>query len=122
VTSGRRDKQIQVYDPAITGKQVMVQGNAGQGDRNVGNKSAGQNVLAGQGARSAGGGRNNSVARRQQRALDMQCSSKEEASRDIEKMMEILPLRGWDISNLSSNSTSKTSNMCNTSRSSSSKT
>jgi hypothetical protein len=26
VTSGRRDKQIQVYDPAIAGKQVMVQG------------------------------------------------------------------------------------------------
>jgi hypothetical protein len=55
-----------VYDPAITGKQVMVQGNACQGDRNVGNKSAGQNVPAGQGARSAGGGRNNSAAQRQQ--------------------------------------------------------
>jgi hypothetical protein len=27
-------------------------------------------------------------------------------------MMEILPLRGWDISNLSSSSTSKTSNKC----------
>jgi hypothetical protein len=56
------------------------------------------------------------------RAPDMQCSSKEEASRDIAKMMEILPLRGWDISNLSISSTSKTSNMCSTSQSSSSKT
>jgi hypothetical protein len=66
VISGRRDKQIQVYDPAIAGKQAIVQGNAGQGGKNVGNKSAGQNVLAGQGARSASGGRNNSAARRQQ--------------------------------------------------------
>jgi hypothetical protein len=66
VTSGRRDKQIQVYDPAIAGKQVMVQGKTGQGDRNVGNKSVGQNVSAGQGARSVGAGRNNSAARRQQ--------------------------------------------------------
>jgi hypothetical protein len=47
VTSGRRNKQIQVYDPAIAGKQAMVQGNAGQGDRNVGKKSVGQNVPAG---------------------------------------------------------------------------
>jgi hypothetical protein len=37
-------------------------------------------------------------------------------------MMEIQPLRGWDISNLSSSSTSKTSNMCSTSQISSSKT
>jgi hypothetical protein len=56
------------------------------------------------------------------RAPDMLCSSKEEASRDIGKMMEIPPLQGRDISNLSSSSTSKTSNMCSTSRSSSSKT
>jgi hypothetical protein len=52
----------------------------------------------------------------------MLCSSKAQASRDIEKMMEILPLQGRDISNLSSSSISKTSNMCSTSRSSSSKT
>jgi hypothetical protein len=56
VTSGRQDKQIQVYDPAIAEKQAIVQGNAGQGDKNVGNKNAGQNMPAGQGARSAGGG------------------------------------------------------------------
>jgi hypothetical protein len=62
VTSGRRDKQIQVYDPAIAGKQAIVQGNASQGDKNVGNKSVGQNMPAGQGARSVGGGWNNSAA------------------------------------------------------------
>jgi hypothetical protein len=56
------------------------------------------------------------------RAPDMLCSGKEQASQDIGKMMEIPPLRGWDISNLSNNSTSKTSNMCSTSQSSSSKT
>jgi hypothetical protein len=61
VTSGCRDKQIQVYDSAIAGKQVVVQGNAGQGDKNVGNKSAGQNMPAGQEARLAGGGQNNSA-------------------------------------------------------------
>jgi hypothetical protein len=33
VTSGRWDKQIQVYDPAIAGKQAVTQGNASQGDR-----------------------------------------------------------------------------------------
>jgi hypothetical protein len=66
VTSSRQDKQIQVYDPAIARKQAMVQEKAGQGDQNVGNKSAGQNPLAGQGARSAGGGRNNNMYRRQQ--------------------------------------------------------
>jgi hypothetical protein len=66
VTSGRRDKQIQVYDPAIAKKQVIVQKNAGEVDKNVGNKNTGQNVPAGQGARSAGGGRSNSAARRQQ--------------------------------------------------------
>jgi hypothetical protein len=66
VTSGRRDKQIQVYDPAIAGKQAVVQKNAGQADKYVGRKSAGQNVPAGQGAVSAGGGRSNSAARRQQ--------------------------------------------------------
>jgi hypothetical protein len=56
------------------------------------------------------------------RAPDMRCSSKAQASQNIGKMMEIPPLRGRDISNLSSSSTSKTSNMCSTSRSSSSKT
>jgi hypothetical protein len=63
VTSGRQDKKIQVYDSAIAGKQAMVQENAGKGDRNVGNKSAGQNPPAGQGACSAGGGRNNNMSR-----------------------------------------------------------
>jgi hypothetical protein len=66
VTSGHRDKQIQVYDPAIAGKQAIVQKNAGQADKNVGNKSVSQNVPAGQGACSAGCGRSNSAARRQQ--------------------------------------------------------
>jgi hypothetical protein len=37
-------------------------------------------------------------------------------------MMGIPPLRGRDISNLSSSSTSKTSNMCSTNQSSSSRT
>jgi hypothetical protein len=55
-----------VYDPAIAGKKAVTQGNAGQGDRNVGNKSAGQNPPAGQGAHSAGGGRNNNISRHQQ--------------------------------------------------------
>jgi hypothetical protein len=41
VTSGRRDKQIQVYDPAVAGKQVMVEKNAGQADKYVGNKKPG---------------------------------------------------------------------------------
>jgi hypothetical protein len=50
-----------VYDPAIAGKQAMTQGNAGQGDRYVGNKSTGQNYPAGQGAHSAGGGQNNNI-------------------------------------------------------------
>jgi hypothetical protein len=62
VTSGQRDKQIQVYDPAIAGKQAMTQGNAGQGDQHVGNKNASQNYSAEQGARSAGGGQNNNIA------------------------------------------------------------
>jgi hypothetical protein len=66
VTSGRRDKQIQVYDPTIARKQVIVQKNAGQADKNVGNKNAGQNVSARQGSRSSGGARSNSDARRQQ--------------------------------------------------------
>jgi hypothetical protein len=66
VTSGRRDKQIQVYDPVIAEKQVIVQKNAGEANKNVGNKNVSQNVLAEQGARSAGGGRSNSAARRQQ--------------------------------------------------------
>jgi hypothetical protein len=53
------------------------------------------------------------------------CSIKEEASRDIWKMMEILPLRGYDTSDLSNSSISRTSSMSNTgktSRCSSSKT
>jgi hypothetical protein len=66
VTSGRRDKQIQVYDPAIAGKQAVVQKSVGQADKNVGSKSAGQNVPAGQRAALAGGGRSTSAARRQQ--------------------------------------------------------
>jgi hypothetical protein len=55
------------------------------------------------------------------RAPGMWCSSKEGGSRDIGKMMEILPLQGWDTNNLSSNCTSKASSMYSTSRSSSSK-
>jgi hypothetical protein len=66
VTSRCRNKQIQVYDPAITGKQAVVQENAGQANKNVSNKHAGQNVPAEQGARSAGGGQSNSAARHQQ--------------------------------------------------------
>jgi hypothetical protein len=66
VTSSRRDKQIQVYDPVVAGKQAVVQKSAGQADKNVGSKKAGQNVPAGQGAASASGGRSNSASRRQQ--------------------------------------------------------
>jgi hypothetical protein len=66
VTSGRRDKQIQVYDPAIARKQAIVQKSAGQADKNVDSKKASQNVPAGQGAGMAGGGRSNSVSWRQQ--------------------------------------------------------
>jgi hypothetical protein len=66
VTSGRRDKQIQVYDPAIAKKQPMVQKSAGQADKYVGSKKPGQNVPAGQGAGAAGAGWGNSAVRRQQ--------------------------------------------------------
>jgi glucan-binding YG repeat protein len=66
VTSGRRDKQIQVYDPAIAGKQAVAQKDAGPADKNVGNKNAGQNVPAGQKAFSAGAGWSTSAARCQQ--------------------------------------------------------
>jgi hypothetical protein len=66
VTSGRRDKQIQVYDPAVAGKQAMVQKNVGQADKYVGSKKPGQSVPAGQAAGAAGGGRSNSAIRRQQ--------------------------------------------------------
>jgi hypothetical protein len=66
VTSGRRDKQIQVYDPAIAGKQAIVQENVSQGNKNVGNVHASQNVPARRGARSANGGRSNGGTRRQQ--------------------------------------------------------
>jgi hypothetical protein len=52
------------------------------------------------------------------RAPDMWCSIKGEVSRDIGKMMGILPLRGQDISNLSNSSISKISNMSNTSKTS----
>jgi hypothetical protein len=41
VTSGRQDKQIQVYDPAIARKQAIVQKSAGQADKYVGSKKAG---------------------------------------------------------------------------------
>jgi hypothetical protein len=51
-------------------------------------------------------------------APGMMCSIKEEVSRDIGKMMEILPLRGQDISNLSNNNTSKISSMSSTSKTS----
>jgi hypothetical protein len=63
VTSGHRDKQIQVYDPAIAEKQAVMQGNVGQGERHVDNKNAGQNYLAGQGACSPGGGQHNNIPR-----------------------------------------------------------
>jgi hypothetical protein len=121
MTSGHRNKQIQVYDPAVAGKQVVAQENAGQGDRNVGNKSAGrilqpskeqyQPVVAGIAMSPAVSSR----------PPDMRLSSKEVASRDIGRMMEIPPLRGRDISNLSSSSTSRTSNMSSPNRSSSSR-
>jgi hypothetical protein len=52
------------------------------------------------------------------RVPDMRCSIKEEASRDIGKMMEILPLQGQDISNLVSSSISNTSSMSSTSKTS----
>jgi hypothetical protein len=52
------------------------------------------------------------------RASDMRCNNKEEASRDIGKMMGILSLRGRDICNLGSSSTSKTSSMSSTSKTS----
>jgi hypothetical protein len=64
VTSGRRDKQIQVYDPAIAGKQVMVQKNADQANKYVGSKKPSESVPAGHGAGAAGGGRSNSAAQR----------------------------------------------------------
>jgi hypothetical protein len=41
VTSGHRDKQIQVYDPAIAEKQPMVQKSAGQANKYVGSKTPG---------------------------------------------------------------------------------
>jgi hypothetical protein len=52
------------------------------------------------------------------RVPDMLCNIKEEVSRDIGKMMEILPSRGRDISNLSNSSTSKISSMSSTSKTS----
>jgi hypothetical protein len=68
MTSGHWDKQIQVYDPAVARKQVAAQGNAGEGDRNVGSKSASRNPPAEQGAILAGGGRHSNAARRYQQA------------------------------------------------------
>jgi hypothetical protein len=62
VNSGRQDKQIQVYDPAIAGKQAIVQKSVGQADKYVGSKKAGHNMLAGQGAALVGGGQSNSAA------------------------------------------------------------
>jgi hypothetical protein len=55
-----------VYDPAIAGKQAMVQKSAGQADKNVGSKKPSQNVPVGQGAGMAGGGWSDSAARCQQ--------------------------------------------------------
>jgi hypothetical protein len=69
VTSGRRDKQIQVYDPAIIRKQAIVQKSASQADKNVSNKKVSQDVPAGQGAGSADGGRSNSADQRQQQGV-----------------------------------------------------
>jgi hypothetical protein len=66
VTSSHRDKQIQVYDPTITGKQAMVQKSADQANKYVDSKKPGQNMLARQGAGTAGGGRGNSATRCQQ--------------------------------------------------------
>jgi hypothetical protein len=88
-----------LYDPAITEKQAVTQGNDGQGDRHVGNKNAGQNYLAGQGACSAGGGRHNNIPNirhkfsiSNNKVPGTRCSIKEEVSQDIGKMTEILPL------------------------------
>jgi hypothetical protein len=117
-----------LYDPAITGKQAVTQGNAGQGDRHVGNKNASQNYPAGQGACSAGGGRHNSILGIQHKFMisnnkvpGTRCSIKEEVSLDIGKMTEILPLRGQDISNPSNSSTSSMISSSRSSRSSSDK-
>jgi hypothetical protein len=52
------------------------------------------------------------------RVQDTWHSIKEEASQDIEKMMEIPPLRGRDIINLGRSSISKTSSMSSTSKTS----
>jgi hypothetical protein len=63
VTSGHQDKQIQVYDPAVAGKQAMVEKNVDQADKYVGSKKPGQGMPAGHGAGAAGGGRSNSAVR-----------------------------------------------------------
>jgi hypothetical protein len=58
------------------------------------------------------------------RAPDMRCSRKVQVSRNIGKMMEILPLRGRDISNSNNSSSitiSKIRRMSSTSQISSSK-
>jgi hypothetical protein len=70
VTSGYRDKQIQVYDPAIAGKQPMVQKSAGQANKYVSSKKPGENVPAGQGAGAAGADRSNSAVRRKQQGAE----------------------------------------------------
>jgi hypothetical protein len=122
VTSGHRDKQIQVYDSAIAGKQAMVQKNAGQGDKNVGNKSAGQNMPAGQGARSAGGGRNNSDTRRQQQGAGYAVQQQGAGQPRHQKDDGNSALARTRYQQPQHSSTSKTSNMCSISQSSSSKT
>jgi hypothetical protein len=113
-----------VYDSAIAGKQAMTQGNAGQGDRHVGNKSAGQNYPTGQGARSASGGQNNNLSRypahvqHQQQQGARYAVQHQGEGQPRHKMMEILPLRGHDTRNLSNSSISRTSSMSNTSKTS----
>jgi hypothetical protein len=52
------------------------------------------------------------------KVLGTRWSIQEEASRDIWKMMEILPLRGQDTSSLSNSNISRTSSMSNTSKTS----
>jgi hypothetical protein len=85
--------------------------------------SAGQNYLAGQGARSTGGGRNNnlpwySAQVQQQQGARYAVQHQGGGNRDIGIMMEILPLRGQDISNLGSCSIRGASSMSSTSKTS----
>jgi hypothetical protein len=116
VTSGRRDKQIQVPESKQLFRRTPVKlarmsaarmpaRMCRPGKEHARPVVAGIIVLPGISSR----------------APDMRCSSKAQVSRDIGKMMEIPPLRGWDINNSSSSSTSKASSMSSTSRSSSGK-